>query len=170
MLNRVVEATSVIMLVLMTIIVFYSVLLRYVFKSPLAWSEEIARYAFIWLTFLGISMAERNGEHFKVEVFIEMVPPKVRLIVEIVLNGLIFYTLYILFREGVNYYNQGKDGLSTILQIPLSYIYVALPVAMALTLLNRIATVRETVLMLLVKIKEEKLTVQKEQQEGVVRQ
>jgi TRAP-type C4-dicarboxylate transport system permease small subunit len=168
--NKVVEVTSVTVLAILTFVVFYSVLLRYAFKSPLAWSEEIARYLFIWLIFLGISVAEQYGEHFKIELFIEMVPPKVRIVIEIVLNSLIFYALYILFREGINYYNQGKGGLSTITQMPLSYVYLALPVATVLTFLNRIGTMHKTIITLFIKIKEDKLAVQKEQQKGVVQQ
>lgn len=146
--NKAIEVVSVVILVLVTIVVIYSVLLRYAFKSPLAWSEEVARYMFIWMVFLGMSVAERTGDHFRIEVFIEMVPAKIRIFIEIILNILIFYALFILFREGVNYYEQGKTGLSTILEMPLNYIYVALPLAMVLTVLNRIETVRVTMKML----------------------
>ena len=153
--NKLVEVISVIILVLVSLVIFYSVLLRYVFKSPLAWSEEVARYMFIWMVFLGFSIAEKSGDHFKIEVFIEMVPAKVRLIIEVILNMLIFYALFVLFKEGIKYYDQGKSGLSTILQMPLNYIYVALPISMVLTFLNRIDTVQKTIRMLLSKIREE---------------
>ncbi len=165
-LNKTVEVISVVLLVAVSIVVFYSVLLRYVFKSPLAWSEEVARYLFIWMVFLGISVAERSNDHFKIEVFIEMFPSRVRLVIEILMNGLIFYALFVLFREGMNYYDQGKSGLSTILLMPLNYIYIALPGAMILTFLNRIETVRKTIAMLLGKIREEKAA--REDRKGMV--
>lgn len=155
-LNKTVEVTSVILLVLVSLVVFYSVFLRYVFKSPLAWSEEVARYMFIWMVFLGFSIAEKSGDHFKIEVFIEMAPLKLRLVIEVLLNLLIFYALFVLFQEGVNYYDQGKSGLSTILEMPLNYIYVALPIAMVLTFLNRIDTAQRTLRMILLKIRETK--------------
>ena len=151
--NKTVEVASVVLLVLVSLVVFYSVFLRYVFKSPLAWSEEVARYMFIWMVFLGFSVAEKSGDHFRIEVFIEMVPLKVRLVIEVLLNLLIFYALFVLFQEGVNYYDQGKGGLSTILEMPLNYIYVALPVAMVLTFLNRIDTAQRTIRMILSNIR-----------------
>jgi C4-dicarboxylate transporter DctQ subunit len=153
-LNKIIEVTSVVILVLVSLVVFYSVLLRYVFKSPLAWSEEVARYMFIWMVFLGFSIAEKSGDHFRIEVFIEMVTPKVRLIIEIFLNILIFYALFVLFQEGMNYYQQGKSGLSTILEMPLNYIYIALPISMVLTFLNRLDTAQKQIRELLSQIKD----------------
>ncbi|WP_319560222.1 TRAP transporter small permease [Marispirochaeta sp.] len=154
-LNKIIEVTSVVILVLVSLVVFYSVLLRYVFKSPLAWSEEVARYMFIWMVFLGFSIAEKSGDHFRIEVFIEMVTPKVRLIIEIFLNILIFYALFVLFQEGMNYYQQGKSGLSTILEMPLNLIYIALPISMVLTFMNRIDTAQKQIRALLSQIKGE---------------
>jgi TRAP-type transport system small permease protein len=154
-LNKIIEVTSVVILVLVSLVVFYSVLLRYVFKSPLAWSEEVARYMFIWMVFLGFSIAEKSGDHFRIEVFIETVTPKVRLIIEIFLNILIFYALFVLFQEGMNYYQQGKSGLSTILEMPLNLIYIALPISMVLTFMNRIDTAQKQIRALLSQIKGE---------------
>ena len=154
-LNKIIEVTSVVILVLVSLVVFYSVLLRYVFKSPLAWSEEVARYMFIWMVFLGFSVAEKSGDHFRIEVFIEMVPAKIRLVIEIFLNLLIFYALFVLFQEGIKYYDQGKSGLSTILEMPLNYIYIALPVSMVLTFLNRIDTAQKQIRNLLGHIQRE---------------
>ncbi len=151
--NKTVEVISVAILVMVTIVVIYSVLLRYVFRSPLEWSEEIARYMFIWMVFLGISVAERTGDHFRIDVLVELIPAKVRIFTEIVLNALIFYGLIVLFIQGMNYYEQGKRGLSAILEMPLNYIYIALPLSMVLTILNRIETVHERIVSLLSEIR-----------------
>jgi TRAP-type C4-dicarboxylate transport system permease small subunit len=138
--NKIIEVASVVVLVFVTIVVFVSVASRYVFKTPLEWSEEIARYSFIWVVFLGIAMAEKSGDHFRIAYFIEKFPIRIRIVVEIALNLLIFWALYMLLLEGINYYNQGKSGLSTVVLMPLNYIYVALPLSVVLTILNRIET------------------------------
>ena len=41
--------------------VFMQVIFRYVLKAPLSWSEELARYTFMWITFLGASVALRQN-------------------------------------------------------------------------------------------------------------
>ena len=59
----------------MTLLIFIQVLLRYVFNSPLAWSEEIARYLFIWMTFLAGYIGARKGKHIGVEALQNALPP-----------------------------------------------------------------------------------------------
>ena len=44
------------------------VLWRYVFNDPIYWSEELARYLFVWLTFLAASMAFRDHKHMAVDL------------------------------------------------------------------------------------------------------
>jgi TRAP-type C4-dicarboxylate transport system permease small subunit len=136
--NKAAEILSVILLIAITIIVFIAVGARYIFEMPFEWSEEFARYGFIWICFLGFALAEKSGEHFRITYFADKMPAKMRLIVEIFLNGLILVVMYRFFIESMNYYNQGKSGISTIMLIPLNYIYAALPVGIVLMALNRI--------------------------------
>jgi TRAP-type C4-dicarboxylate transport system permease small subunit len=136
--NKAAEILSVILLIAITIIVLIAVGARYIFKMPFEWSEEFARYGFIWICFLGFALAEKSGEHFRITYFADKMPAKLRLVVEIFLNGLILVVMYRFFRESMNYYNQGKSGISTIMLIPLNYIYAALPVGIVLMTLNRI--------------------------------
>ncbi|MDR1626233.1 MAG: TRAP transporter small permease [Spirochaetia bacterium] len=136
--NKAAEVLSVILLVATTIIVFIAVGARYIFRMPFEWSEEFARYGFIWICFLGFALAEKSGDHFRITYFSDKLPPKARLVVEIFLNGLILVVMCRFFAESVNYYNQGKSGISTIMLIPLNYIYAALPVGIILMAFNRI--------------------------------
>ena len=48
---------------------FSQVILRYVFNNPFAWIEEISRYVFVWIVFLGAALAFRSGSHIKVGLF-----------------------------------------------------------------------------------------------------
>lgn len=54
----------------MTVIIFAQVIYRYVLKSPLAWSEEIARYLFVWVSFIGSFVAARRKQHIGVELLV----------------------------------------------------------------------------------------------------
>jgi TRAP-type transport system small permease protein len=56
-----------ILLILLVLVVFSQVLLRYLTYQPLAWTEELARYLFIWLSLLGAAVAVRRGQHFAVD-------------------------------------------------------------------------------------------------------
>ena len=63
---------------LMTVIVFAQIFFRYVFNVPLGWSEELARFAFVWVSFMGASALMRVKEHINVTVFIDFMPARLR--------------------------------------------------------------------------------------------
>ena len=65
-----VDAMSMITLAAMVTLVFANVVLRYVFDSGLAWSEEVSRITFVWLVFLGIVIAYQENEHLAVDILV----------------------------------------------------------------------------------------------------
>lgn len=136
--NKVNEVMSNVLLVAISIIVFMGVCARYVFRAPFEWSDEFAIYGFIWLCFLGTALAEKEDHHFRVTFLVDKLGPKGRLVVETLLHLLLFVVLYQFFIDSMKYYDQGKSGISTIMLIPLNYIYASLPVCVALMFLNRI--------------------------------
>lgn len=52
----------------MVIVIFSQVVMRYVFNNSLSWSEEFARYLFVWFSWMGVSAGLKDGEHLKVEI------------------------------------------------------------------------------------------------------
>jgi TRAP-type C4-dicarboxylate transport system permease small subunit len=61
------QATAALMF-LIIFLTFVQVLLRYVFSNPVAWIEEMSRYLFVWIVFLGAALAFRRGEHIQVDI------------------------------------------------------------------------------------------------------
>jgi TRAP-type transport system small permease protein len=60
-------------------VVFYQVFTRYVLNDAAGWTEEIARYLLIAVTFLGGAMAVRRGTHIQVDFLYRFIPPAARL-------------------------------------------------------------------------------------------
>lgn len=60
-LDRVVRLATVGFLVILVAVVLLQVIARYIFASPPAWTEEIARYAMIWAGLLGATMSFKRG-------------------------------------------------------------------------------------------------------------
>jgi TRAP-type C4-dicarboxylate transport system permease small subunit len=54
-------------LALMVIVIFSQVVMRYVFNHSLSWSEEFARYLFVWFSWMGVSAGLKDNEHLRVE-------------------------------------------------------------------------------------------------------
>ncbi len=51
--------------------------------SPVAWSDELARYLLVWLAFAGWMLAARRHSHIRIEVFVARLPPRLRQAAEI---------------------------------------------------------------------------------------
>lgn len=73
--TRLLEITIAASLALMAILVFANVVLRYVFDSGLALSEELARLLFVWVIFLGAILASREHAHLGLDSLVRRLPP-----------------------------------------------------------------------------------------------
>ena len=64
------------LLAVIFVIMVLQVTCRYVLGSPLVWSEELARYLYIWVCFLGAPVALRRGNHIAITLFVDLLPRK----------------------------------------------------------------------------------------------
>jgi len=73
-LNRTEEFFLVIMFAVMVGIIFVQVIMRYVFNHSLYWSEELGKFIFVWISWIGISIGERRNEHIKITMLVDKFP------------------------------------------------------------------------------------------------
>lgn len=122
---RLLEATLVLCLAAMCVMVFGNVVLRHFFDSGINVSEELSRFLFIWLTFLGATVAMRHGEHLGVDVVARRLPARLRTPVAVLAHGLVVACcgvfLWGLLRQ--HDINVANTGLVT--GIPLAVVYSA---------------------------------------------
>jgi TRAP-type C4-dicarboxylate transport system permease small subunit len=71
---KLLELLVVVCLVAMLFMVFGNVVLRYAFNSGITVSEEMSRYCFIWLTYIGAMVAMREGGHLGVDTLVKHLP------------------------------------------------------------------------------------------------
>jgi TRAP-type C4-dicarboxylate transport system permease small subunit len=71
---KLMELGVVLCLFAMVIMVFGNVIMRYFFNSGILISEELSRYAFVWLTYLGAMVAMRTGGHLGVDTMLKHLP------------------------------------------------------------------------------------------------
>lgn len=60
------------------VLIFFQVVMRYVFQNSLSWSEELARYIFLWQTWVGASYAVRLRRHLRVEMVADLMKGRLR--------------------------------------------------------------------------------------------
>ncbi|WP_419821908.1 TRAP transporter small permease [Anoxybacterium hadale] len=138
------ELTICILLMsLMTIIIFIQVIMRYVMANSLVWSEELARYLFIWLIYMGISYGAKIMKHIKIEAALGMFPKKIRPLV-VILGDVLFlgFSIFIAYTAFTVVQKQLVLGqTSPAMQMPMWVIYAAPMVGFSLTAIRQIQTI-----------------------------
>lgn len=133
--NRSVDWITISLLVILIVIVALQVFFRYVLSSSLGWSEELARFLFIWVVFLGAEMTLRNKAHIAFDSLFQKLQGLGRLLLSLLINGIIIVFAIILFVSGMELF-QSVDRPSSALRIPMNYVYVIVPISMGLMIIN----------------------------------
>ncbi|WP_309091683.1 TRAP transporter small permease [Domibacillus sp.] len=110
-------------LAVMVVLVFGNVVLRYLFNSGITWSEEMSRYLFIWLTFLGAIGAFKNKEHLGVDMLIKRLPTKMKKVVIVISDLLILLVLYLVLDGSWKMTMINIDSKAPATGLPLAFVY-----------------------------------------------
>ncbi|WP_367717577.1 TRAP transporter small permease [Nitratireductor sp. GISD-1A_MAKvit] len=130
----------------MAVIVFANVSLRYLTNFSITWSEEVARYLMIWMTFLGAGLALRTGGHVAVGNFQEMLGQNGQRTVRILILLLLLAFFSIMIWMGMNYMDRARFQLTPATRISFSYIYAAMPIGFGLLIVHLLLIARSFVL------------------------
>jgi tripartite ATP-independent transporter DctM subunit len=117
-------------MVVMVGVVFLQVVYRYIFSSPIAWSEEMARIIFVWITLLGTFLALRTKSHISIETFMNrFFTPGTRAYVSAVAGFLTLYYCVYLGAVGIIMMEKTVEDLTPVMLIPFSCLYAAIAVS-----------------------------------------
>jgi TRAP-type C4-dicarboxylate transport system permease small subunit len=120
-----VEIIVIAMVLVMTVLVIMQVLLRYLFSSAFSWSEEIARYLMIWVSFLGGGLALQQGMHIGVEALVSRLGTRSRRWVSLVSKVAVFAFLVVLAVGGLQLAWFVRNQSSPALFLSMSWAYGA---------------------------------------------
>lgn len=117
------------LMISMVSIIFIQVLARYVFHNSLSWSEELGRYLFVWMTFFGTALAIRRRAHVALDSLIQIFPSW--LYRGIIVLGYMVMLIFscVLTYDGFAMFKLGARQVSAAMQIPMIWVYYALPVS-----------------------------------------
>lgn len=109
---------------------FMNVILRYFFESGIVWAEEYTRFAIIWLTFIGSSIAVRESAHLGVTAIVDSVksPTFKKITHYTVVSISLLFTLFLVYYGGTlsqKIFNHGTR--SSAMEIPMIFAYIAIP-------------------------------------------
>ena len=124
-----------ILLGVMTVVIVLQVFMRYVAQSSLTWSEELARFCFVWLVYIGISYGVKKAKHIRVEALLVVLGRKGKYFINMVAHVLfLIFALYAMYYGFSIYEMIGTSGQrAPSLGIPMSIMYLGMPLGMVLT-------------------------------------
>jgi TRAP-type transport system small permease protein len=117
------ELLLVFMLSAMVIMVFGNVVLRYGFNSGLDFSEELSRFFFIWITFLGAIIAMRENAHLGLDTVVRALPRAGRKFCFGLSNGLMLGCCCLMFYGTLRQHHINATTAAAVTGVPMSYVY-----------------------------------------------
>ncbi|RZL45693.1 MAG: TRAP transporter small permease [Variovorax sp.] len=122
---RAVSALMAVALMVMVALVFGNVVLRYVFNSSITQSEEISRWLFVWITFMGCVVALREHTHLGTDALVSRLPPLGKKICFVLGHVTMLYVCYLVFRGGLEQTVINMDVLAPSTQLPMAVLHAA---------------------------------------------
>ncbi len=120
---------------LLTASVFAQVLVRFVFRAPFPWTEELTRIAFVYCILLGAALGVREKAHINVDFLVAILPRRVQFALKLLSNLLVAIFLCFVVWQGTVFIQLTGVQVTPVMQIPFRYLYFVLPVSGAIMLL-----------------------------------
>jgi TRAP-type C4-dicarboxylate transport system permease small subunit len=139
--NTVIEQSLLGLGILMIGVVAAQVFFRYVLNHSLFWSEELARYILVWLTFLGASVAYRRGTHPRIDLFVSRFGSRGARAIHVGahLVAAAFFCMLVIYGAQFAYFVRLQ--ISPALQIPKWTVMLVLPISGMVMILHAVAAI-----------------------------
>ena len=124
----------------MSLIIFVQVVMRYVFHNSLTWSEELARYLFVWLVYFSVSYTARREKHIRIDAAINLYPKKLRPYIEIISEVVVLAFSIFIAVTGMSVFQKiaWSGQMSAAMGLPMQVVYAAPMIGMALTAIRQV--------------------------------
>ncbi|WP_419175836.1 TRAP transporter small permease [Desulfosediminicola sp.] len=146
--TKVVTCTYIsVLLVGMGLVLGASIILRFFFDQPVAWSNTITRYAYIHIVLLGAAVSYMEGSHAQIDVIYQRVPRKMQLGFDLVHNGVMLFLCSVLTVMGAKHVvNMWQVHSPIITGFPVGVVYLAVPlcaVVMVIFIFQRLVDLKD---------------------------
>ncbi len=119
----------IINLAVMFVLMLLQIFLRSVLGSSIKWSDELLRYQFIWLVFLGLPSAIYYGELTRFDMLEQKFGPLARKILCTVLDLIAIVVLYLMYKGAMTLVTRQMTHMATTMNLPMGVVYSVIPVS-----------------------------------------
>ncbi len=146
--KKITDNILAILLGLIVVIMFTQVLFRYAFNNSLSWSEEIAKFLFVWITFLGAALCFSEKMHLGVDFLVQKVPLRFRKYLFAFNTSIIILFNILMVLIGFSWVINVSGTLSPALGLPLNIVfYSALPVSAVISVIYGVIRLKKEIKM-----------------------
>jgi TRAP-type transport system small permease protein len=125
---RLIDVALVALLAAMTMMVFFNVVLRYGFGSGIDISEEMSRFCFVWLIFLGAMSATRLNMHMGFDLVVTSVGPGTRRLLLTIANALVLGVCLLILAGTLMQWGVNATNAAPVTGMPMIWVFgIALP-------------------------------------------
>lgn len=133
------------MLLLAASLAMFQIITRFVLEIPAEWTEVLIRFSLIWMVFLGIPMAFRQGAMVSVDVLYRWSPPRMRRVLDWVVCLAAAGLILIIIWWGWDYAVRGRvQTMSGLESVSMFWAYLAMPVGGVFSLIGIIGNLLDT--------------------------
>ena len=133
-----------VLMALIIVIMFTQVLFRYIFNQSLSWSEELSKFIFVWMIFIGAAVCIKEKTHLGVEFLLEYLSDKWKRWLDLFEIILIILFNIVMSVTGFFWVYEVSGTLSPAMSLPLNWIfYAALPCAAVLSVIFGIILLKD---------------------------
>lgn len=126
---KVLLALGAIIMAVLLVSVFSQVVFRYILRKPLSWSEELARYCFVWVSMLGAAATVPKSLTQGIDLLVKRLPKNVQTISNLLARALTALFSLVLVFKGWELTTIVHFQTSAVMGLPMSFIYSSIPVA-----------------------------------------
>ena len=134
--NRFFLVFTCILMALMVVDVFLQVLFRFVIERPLSWTEEVSRYLFVWIVWIGSAIVMAEKGHVGIDILIKKFSPAWQRFLEILIYLIFLFSASAMAYFGFALAKMNMNQPSAALRMPMGIPYAAIPIAAVLMILN----------------------------------
>jgi TRAP-type C4-dicarboxylate transport system permease small subunit len=122
---RLLGVIMVAFLAIMVVLVFGNVILRYGFNSGITVSEELSRWLFVWITFLGAIVALQEGTHLGTDMLVSRLPVAGKKVCLALSHLLMLFICWLLFKGSLDQIKVNLTTTSAAMELSMAIFYAS---------------------------------------------
>jgi len=135
LLDRLIEAACAAAVVALTVIVRLQVFNRFILKTPLSWSEDLAMLLFQWVVFLGAALGVKRMRHFGIELIVRKFPERMRHWVELLTPVVMAIVALVMIVQGWTMLTFNRHRTYPTMDLTYTWAFLPIPLAGVLILI-----------------------------------